>query len=238
MSSTNAIPQGLELRHESISRQLDLVPPAILGTPITIVGAGAIGSWVALGLAKSGFEYITVFDHDTVDVVNMSSQFYGKNDIGKKKVDALAARIFEMTGTFIMPIAEKFTTSKAKGIIIMAVDSMAARNEIFHSQIGNFACNWLIDARMGSEMALLYTVKPNEKESVSQYEGSLYSDADATQERCTAKSTGYCSLVLSGMIIKTVKDVLTKGKYIRNLAFSLKESDFLAFCVDLRPKTE
>ncbi len=237
MQSTEQ-PQGLNLRHEGISRQLDLVPPAILNTPITIVGAGAIGSWVALGLAKSGFEYITVFDHDTVDAVNMSSQFYGRKDIGQMKVDALANRIYEMAGTHVLPMSEKFSTARVKGILIMAVDSMAARKEIFTAQIGNLACDWVIDARMGAEMALLYTVNPNDPESVTQYTGSLYSDADASPERCTAKSTGYCALVLSGMIIKTVKDVLTKGKYIRNLAFSLKESDYLSFTVDLRPKTE
>lgn len=228
----------LDLIRPEISRQIDLVPMSILGTPITIVGAGAIGSWVALGLAKSGFDRITAFDFDTVDVVNMSSQFYGIKDIGQNKVDALASRIHEITGTHIVPIAEPFSQLKAKGIVIMAVDSMAARKEIFQAQKENFRCMWVIDARMGSEMALLYTANPNDPTDVDHYERTLYSDSEATQERCTAKATTYCSLVLSGLVCKAVKDVLTRGKYIKNLAFSLKESDFLAFCVDLRPKTE
>lgn len=229
--------KGLQLKHEAISRQLDLVPPEILNTSITVVGAGAIGSWVVLGLAKSGFQNIMVYDHDQVDIVNMSSQFYGLKDIHKFKVDALAARVLEMTGQHIVPVSERYS-GLAKGILILAVDSMAARKEIFQAQKLNMRCPWVIDARMGAEMALVYTANPSDSNDVSFYEGTLYSDAAATQERCTAKSTGYCALVLSGMIIKTVKDVLTRGKYIRNLAFSLKESDFLAFTVDLRPKAE
>ena len=36
------------------SRQLDLVMPSDLNFPILIVGAGGIGSWATLALAKMG----------------------------------------------------------------------------------------------------------------------------------------------------------------------------------------
>ena len=81
----------LELKNQHISRQLDLVPIDILDAPITVIGAGAISSWVALGLAKSGFKRIAVFDHDKVDIVNMSSQFYGIDDVNTEKVKARRA---------------------------------------------------------------------------------------------------------------------------------------------------
>jgi tRNA A37 threonylcarbamoyladenosine dehydratase len=71
-----------------LTRQSDLIPEAILSTPITVVGAGAIGSFTVLTLAKMGFNNITVFDDDEIDFVNINNQFYRISDIGKKKVDA------------------------------------------------------------------------------------------------------------------------------------------------------
>jgi hypothetical protein len=228
----------IELTNQEISRQLDLVPPSILDEPVTIIGAGAIGSWVALGLAKSGFKHIAVFDHDEVDVVNMSSQFYGIDDIGTLKVEALADRIEEMTGTIITAIPEKWTGMKMRGTVIMAADSMEVRKQIFEAHRGNLATNWLIDARMGAEIALLYAFNPNDPTSAENYEKSLYSDAEAVQERCTAKSTTYCAIVLSGLIIKAVRDALMPGKLIRNLTLNLRENDWICFSNDLRPQVK
>ncbi len=227
----------LELTNQHIARQLELVPPEILTQQVTIIGAGAIGSWVALGLAKSGFTKLAVFDHDEVDIVNMSSQFFGIADVGRPKVEALADRIEEMTGEMITPIPEKWDGMKLKGIVIMAADSMEVRKKIFETHKGNAATSWLIDARMGAETALLYTVNPNNPKDCEDYEKTLYTDAEAVQERCTAKSTTYCAIVLSGLVVKAVRDVLVMGKYMRNMAFSLKESDLIVFCNDLRPKT-
>lgn len=218
------------LEHQNISRQIDLVPVGILHTPITIIGAGAIGSWTALSLAKMGFENICVYDHDDVDVVNMSSQFYGYSDIGHKKVHMLAQRIQHMTKTNISAVAERWNGSKSNGIVIMAVDSMEVRKQIFEANKLNLGCNFIIDSRMGSELALLYTIDPSNDKDISFYEKTLYTDKESVQERCTAKSTTYTAVILSGLVTKTVRDVLIKHKYLRNLAFSLKESDFLAFC--------
>lgn len=228
----------LEMRHQGIARQLDLVPPSILDTHVNIVGAGAIGSWVALALAKSGFKKLAVFDFDDVDIVNMSSQFYGVSDIGRKKVECLAERIEEMTGEKIMPIAEAWNGLSMRGVTIMAADSMAVRKQIYEKHKGHLASDWLIDARMGAEHAILYTINPNATADQELYESTLYSDEAAVQERCTAKSTTFCAVILSGLVTKTVRDVLVKGKYIRNLQFSLKENDWIGFSVDMRSGTK
>lgn len=226
----------LEMKHQHISRQLDLVPLNILTEPVNVIGAGAIGSWVAMALAKSGFTSIAVFDHDEVDIVNMSSQFYGLKDIGKYKVHALAGRIHEMADIGITAIPEKWDGLKMRGVVVMAVDSMEVRKKLYEAHKGNLATKWLIDARMGAEVALLFALNPNNPEQCAAYEKSLYSDAEAVQEKCTAKSTTFCALVLSGLVVKTVRDVLTSGKYLKNMSLSLKENDMIAFSTDLRPK--
>lgn len=229
------LPVDLGLTNQHISRQLDLVPPAILDAQVSVIGAGAIGSWACLLLAKSGFKNIAVFDHDEVDIVNMSSQFFGIGDVGRPKVEALAERIEEMTGTVITPIPEKWDGMRLKGIVVMAVDSMEVRKKIFEAHRGNLATRFLVDARMGAEVALLYAIDPNKGDDCTDYEKSLYTDAEAVQERCTAKSTTYCAAVLSGLVVKAVRDVLIRGKYPKNISLSLKDNDMIAFSGDLSP---
>ena len=59
-------------------RQLDIVNIDKLQVPIIVVGAGAIGSFVTLALAKMGCGNITSYDMDTVEEHNLPNQFYMK----------------------------------------------------------------------------------------------------------------------------------------------------------------
>ena len=70
-------------------RQSDIINPEVLGTPVHIIGAGAIGSCAALALAKIGFKDFTVYDFDSVELHNLPNQMYRAKDIGKPKVEAL-----------------------------------------------------------------------------------------------------------------------------------------------------
>lgn len=90
-----------DTREAALTRQLDFIPMSSLGAQVNIVGAGAIGSWVALSLAKMGFVDITVWDDDEVSIENMNCQFYPMNMIGRPKVEALAEMVELFTGTKI-----------------------------------------------------------------------------------------------------------------------------------------
>jgi molybdopterin/thiamine biosynthesis adenylyltransferase len=121
--------------NEQLTRQLDIIPVDVLGEPITIIGAGAIGSFTALSLVKMGFGNIRVFDFDTVDVVNLNSQFYRFKDIGKLKVRALADLIHEFTDVRIEAIGKPYTGGVFAGIVISAVDSMQIRKLIWDEHV-------------------------------------------------------------------------------------------------------
>ena len=75
--------------HRHLTRQLDLIPLNVLNKPVTIIGCGAIGSFLGLQLAKMGMTNLTFFDHDTVSIENMSNQFYPRSAIGQNKASAL-----------------------------------------------------------------------------------------------------------------------------------------------------
>jgi molybdopterin/thiamine biosynthesis adenylyltransferase len=218
---------SLGLTNQHISRQLDIIPTHILDKQISIIGAGAIGSWTCLSLAKMGFHNISVIDFDKVDIVNMSSQFYGVKDVERPKVFALQSRIREMSGTEIKAYLDKwptpFTWIEQSNVVILAVDSMKVRKEVYEYLKDKTDC-FLIDARMGAETAMIYTINPMIGSDHEMYEKTLYSDENAVQAPCTAKSTTYCSLVLSGFVAKTVSDVLLDKPFMRAMNLCMKSN--------------
>ena len=200
-----------------LTRQLDIIPIGTLSKRITVIGAGAIGSFTVLSLVKMGFTNIKVFDFDEVSMENMNCQWFRIKDIGKKKVFALQDLIKDFTDHEIEVVADRFEagTFALTGIVISAVDSMAVRQNIWNAVKKSYAVEWLIDPRMASEYALQYVMNPHDVKDIESYEKTLYSDKDSVQERCTAKATMYTATMISGYVAKAVKDLVTKNPYAR-----------------------
>jgi molybdopterin/thiamine biosynthesis adenylyltransferase len=208
-----------------LTRQLDLIPVDILEEPITIIGAGAIGSFTCLALAKMGFSNITVIDFDKIDVVNMNCQFFRFKDIGKFKVDALRDLVKEFTNVEIVSRNERYESGTFRGIIISCVDNMEVRKTIWnnHKEI-SVGTKLVIDPRMAIEDVLCYAMNPMDPKDIESYDKSLYSDENAVQERCTAKSVMFTVLSISGHVAKILKDKLTEMPYARTTMWSIKNN--------------
>jgi molybdopterin/thiamine biosynthesis adenylyltransferase len=209
---------------------MDLIPIEVLNESITVVGAGAIGSFLVLSLAKMGFSNITVFDDDKIEVENLNCQFYRHTDIGKEKVVALAELVHDFTGVRIEAIAKRYEGGIFSGIVVSAVDSMAARKLVWANHAGLAPMTKaIIDPRMGAEQAALYVVKPMSEADAKTYAASLYDDKDAVQERCTAKATMYTATMLSGFVAKAIKDLVTNNKYPRTTLWSIAADEFVSW---------
>lgn len=194
------------MQESFLTRQMEILSGNALKQKILIVGAGAIGSFTALTLAKMGFDDITVYDDDVIDPENMNCQFFRVEDIGNKKVSALKALVEDFTGTQIGVHDCKFEGDFSEyAIVISAVDCMEARKMISETANAEF----LVDARMGAEYIAMYTVDMNDQGQMDNYAKSLYSNEEAVQERCTAKSTMYTVNLIAGLIGKAVKDIVT-----------------------------
>ena len=102
---------------------------------IVVVGAGAIGSWAALGLAKMGCENVTFYENDLVEIENYNNQLYGEKDIKKHKLDALKSHLTEYpTITKNWKYEYKFLKADidiSPEVLILGVDSIDARRELF-----------------------------------------------------------------------------------------------------------
>jgi sulfur carrier protein ThiS adenylyltransferase len=60
---------------------------------VGIAGCGGLGSNAAVSLARAGIGGLILADCDSVEESNLNRQYFFLDDIGKPKVDALAARL-------------------------------------------------------------------------------------------------------------------------------------------------
>jgi sulfur carrier protein ThiS adenylyltransferase len=60
---------------------------------VGIAGCGGLGSNAAVALVRAGVGRLILADHDVVEESNLNRQHYYQGDIGKKKVEALAAHL-------------------------------------------------------------------------------------------------------------------------------------------------
>jgi hypothetical protein len=169
---------------------------------IVIVGAGTIGSWTALCLAKMGISNIHLYDNDTVEVHNIGTQLFGALDVGNSKVSSVYHIVSDLTGACIVEHNEKLTTPPIDtDILILAVDSLQARKELLAGWIGH-----VIDGRMGGEgFEVHYATKGD----------NIVVPSEASEDLCTAKGIAYVSMGIAAEIANITKRIL-KGQDVPN----------------------
>jgi len=177
---------------------------------VTIIGAGSIGSFVALTLAKMGVGDIQIFDSDIVEEHNIPNQFYRMSDINRNKVDAIGEIIkdFASTNVNLKTINTKFPSSdwEETPIVISAVDSLTAREEIFKYIIEQSEKTiYFIDVRVGGEVTVLYTVNLINVENIDKYLKSL--QVRPKKLPCGAQSIIYNILTASAHTAHIVKQI-------------------------------
>ncbi len=176
-------------------RSLDVLDvPRLARTPITVIGAGAVGSFTVLALAKCGAERITVWDDDSIESHNLPNQWYRLADLGRPKVQALRALVLEMTGVDIEIVQERFQGEKATEVTICAVDSMDVRIALWRQL--HPRPSMYIDARMGAEVGKVMCVGA----FGTWYEETLHPSSEAFRAPCTARATMYCASGLAAFI--------------------------------------
>jgi hypothetical protein len=204
------------------ARQLDLLSPEQMKIPVTIIGAGATGSFTALSLAKMGVQDITVYDFDTVEEHNLPNQFYRQSDLGKPKVVALQEIIEQFEGMTIKAKNTRYKGQRLDGIVIIAVDTMDTRIHIWQFIKQNPGIQLCIDSRMGAEVMRIYSFDPNDFSACKEYEATLYPSSEAIQVRCTAKTIMYTVLSIASLLANQVKKFLAGEFLKKELIFDLK----------------
>ena len=78
---------------------------------VLLVGAGGLGSPIALYLVGAGIGSLTIVDDDVVSVSNLHRQvLYGEDEVGQPKAECAARRLRRLNGEVqIQPIVARFT---------------------------------------------------------------------------------------------------------------------------------
>src|ERR1051326_3197337 len=118
--------------HEQLYRGDDSLAK-LAAFPLTLCGAGALGSHLADNLARQGFQSIRVIDRDRIEEHNVSTQLYGETDIGAWKVEVLRQRLFRATGIEVEAHRKELSERTARillqegGLILDTFDNSASR---------------------------------------------------------------------------------------------------------------
>jgi len=109
-----------------------------LGSHALIVGAGGLGSPIALYLASAGVGRITICDGDEVDLTNLQRQIVHRTEsIGKKKVESARATLAAINpGITVVALAERVAGKRLEALVAEAdvvldgSDNFATRHAI------------------------------------------------------------------------------------------------------------
>ena len=196
-------------------RQQEIFDQTKAAQPITVIGAGSLGSWLVLGLAKLGFSDITVFDDDIVELHNIPSQFYNMINAdgiatdgeAETKVMALHNNINLFTDIRIKIHPERFERQPLKGLVIVTPDNMATRKSVFLRCVDNMNVPYFIDGRMGGQTYKIYAVNPNNAADAQYYLRHWHSDEEGSPEPCTARGVGYNAAMCAMEMVNVAKRV-------------------------------
>ena len=102
--------------HEEAYRGQDALA-RLAAVPITLCGAGALGSLLADNLVRQGFRQWKVIDRDRVEEPNVGTQLYGEAEVGVLKVEALRNRIFRAVGVEIEAVSKELSERNARSLL-------------------------------------------------------------------------------------------------------------------------
>ena len=191
------------------------------GVEFHVVGCGAIGSSVAMQLVRLGADKFYLYDFDKVEIQNVGVSQYIEEDIGKLKVVALIKHMKSINPhIYVEGVANKFNQymGSKEGILILGLDSMQARKDVVKMLV---ECpdkpKTVIDGRMGADHYQQYIYN---NITMSQYDKNWYSDDDSDPEPCTRKATSYCSNMSGSFISNSVKNIVMKQPYFKEVTFN------------------
>ncbi len=104
------------LFHEKLSRS-GAVMAKLRAAHVTVCGAGALGSHVVEGLARSGVGGLRVIDRDKVEERNLSTQPWTRADIGQPKARLLAHSVFRAVGVQVDARAKELNSDNARALV-------------------------------------------------------------------------------------------------------------------------
>jgi molybdopterin/thiamine biosynthesis adenylyltransferase len=188
-------------------------------------GAGGIGSWLTLLLARAGFKPI-VYDYDIIEEHNIGGQLYTTKAVKENqyKIDCLDSIVKDFSDTSITTFNDKYTeTSMGHKYMFSAFDNMKARKDMFNVwkqlikdtieyngvaaiDTPNNLTGIFIDGRLNAEQLQIFCVT---FDTMDKYEKYLFSDEEVPDTPCTFKQTSHVAAIIAGLMTSFFTNYLT-----------------------------
>ena len=194
-------------------------------TYVVIGGAGGIGTWLSLLLARAGFLPV-IYDFDIVEEHNIGGQLFSKKHVGKTKIKAISEVISEFALVEITGMEEKVDEETPNhNFMFSAFDNMQARKDMFkvwkaglsdpeYSRTAIF-----IDGRLTMEQLQIFCVTAD---NVEEYEKHLFDDSEVEDAPCTLKQTSHSAAMIgshmTAFFTNHITNIVEKDK-VREVPF-------------------
>lgn len=176
-------PEAIELTHEEVSRySRHLIMPEVgmagqrrlKAASVLLIGAGGLGSPLAMYLAAAGVGRIGLVDYDVVDESNLQRQvIHGTKDVGRPKLDSARDRILDINPNVTVDAYNEPLTSENALRILEPYDVIIDGTD-------NFPTRYLVND------ACVLLGKPNVYGSIFRFEGqaSVFAAEEGPCYRC------------------------------------------------------
>lgn len=194
----------------------------------SIVGVGAVGSFVALNLIRLGIPF-DCYDFDIVEEKNLKNQAYELAHIGLPKVEALRELCYRIDP--VLTSCCTFNNCKVSsndvkpwiGNIFLMVDSIVTRRELAQrmKKVSN-----IVEARLGGESGRVLSFTPH---MFDIWKETIFDPTTAHVSECgTKKDLGFVAQHLACLALIVYKTIGTE-QYINDLNYSVYNLENITF---------
>lgn len=192
----------------NLNKHLEFFNPLEIEEEIHIIGVGAIGSNLALMLARLGCTNIHLYDFDGVEEINVANQNYFKGQVGQEKVKATLANMLAINPEAEIEIHENGwePDNLLTGYIFLCLDNIDIRRAVVEKCKNNKYVKAILDFRMGLADAQHYMAEMADEKAIKR----LLESMDFTHEEAKeALPISACGTSLS--VLPTIWTVISAG---------------------------
>lgn len=199
---------------------------------LNIIGVGATGSNIGLIAARMGFHKFKIWDADIVESHNLPNQIYSSEHIGLKKVDAFEQVLKSFNPRIEVEKHDYFFYSEThsdlvEGPLVLTVDTMKARKDIFETFYMNYEVNHVFETRLGFDYAELNILNNMEPLPCKDWKANLKSDEEIPEGPCNLRVCSTLTNMISGFTVHKICDLISSSR--RNTEFEFNNKTIIDF---------
>ena len=209
-------------------RQSRIYDPEKHNMPVTIIGGGSLGGWIAECMTRLGVLEFILWDADKVEKHNIPNQPFRPSHEGKSKVDTLKSIMEDINKDVKCVVHNKFWTPDDKletPVIVSAADSIKVRQLVAQHAPKNAL---IIDVRSGTEAFDVFFCKKNNQKEWDFYNQFFFDEKDVAEADCNLQMVGYSSQVIAGLAVNGFIRHARGDKRPSHVTGLLNEFDFEA----------